>query len=74
MPQNRNWRYDYYHIEVWYGEGLSNEDVINTAIEEARERAKLCCMPCVWTAEIIVGSMENSGKVIVKVRRKRVKA
>lgn len=64
--------YDYYTIEVpgdiyptlkWLGE---------VAIDEAKERARLYCIPCEWTATHVRGK-PGDAYVVFQVRRKRNK-
>ena len=67
--------YDYYEVSL-PGDIFDGEDALerlaNLAIDEARERAKLYCIPAEWTAERISGEVGDF-EVTFKVRRKREK-
>lgn len=68
--------YDYYEVEipgdVFDGED-SLEQLASLAIDEAREKTKLYCTPCVWTSEKVSGEVGSSGDVTFRVRRKRLR-
>ena len=65
--------YDYYEISI-PGDVYDGEDAMerlaDLAIDEARERAKLYCIPAEWTAERISGEV-GDWEVKFRVRRKR---
>jgi hypothetical protein len=74
--RRRRYRYDYYQIKLpcdlitpdhpdWT-EGMSWY-----AINQARELARLWCVPCHWEAQLIEGD-KDSWECVFKVRRKRV--
>ncbi len=59
--------YDYYDIDVPSDLG-DEEERLDCAINEARERTKLYVMPCSWTARLL----DDSGyDCIYRVTRKR---
>ncbi len=63
---------DYYVIDV-PGDLSDDMDVIlDQAITEAREKARLYCMPAEWTATRISGEIGDNS-IMVRVRRKRNK-
>lgn len=62
--RNMGITYDYYTIELREDTGNANTDV---AIELAKKRAKLECIPCEWEASLV---SDGSVKVF-RVRRKR---
>lgn len=70
--------YDYYKVsvpgDVFQGGTMPEDEqkrrLCNCAIDEAREKARLYCIPCEWTAEILRGEV-GSWEVVVSVRRKR---
>lgn len=43
------------------------------AIDEARERAKLYCIPCTWEATILQDGWYSGGEYVVRVKRTRFK-
>jgi uncharacterized protein GlcG (DUF336 family) len=57
--------YDYYHIDVPSDYSEDPEERAETAINEARERARLYCIPCTWTI------IDDDGETVL-VRRKRI--
>lgn len=63
-------RYDYYMVDVPGDCADSIEDLAGIAIAEARERARLYCLPALWTATLVVGEV---GDWVVRFRvcRKR---
>lgn len=65
--------YDYYEISI-PGDVFDGEDALerlsHLAIDEAKERAKLYCLPAEWSAERISGEVGDF-EVKFKVRRKR---
>jgi len=63
-------RYDYYDIDVPGDCADTIGDLASIAIDEARERARLWVMPCLWTARHVSGEV---GDWIVRFRvvRKR---
>ena len=63
-------RYDYYMIDVPGDCDDSLEGLARIAIDEARERARLYCLPALWTAVRVVGDV---GDLVVRFRvcRKR---
>lgn len=69
-------KYDYYEIEipgdVFQGDSMEEqrEGICQQAIDEARERAKLYCVPANWSAHIIKG---EPGDTIVTVKVRRVR-
>lgn len=75
---SRQFTYDYYEIsipgDVCDGGTMTDEESLeymaDMAINEARENAKLYCIPAEWTAERISGEL-GDWEVIFKVRRKR---
>jgi hypothetical protein len=62
--------YDYYIIDVPGDCADTIEELADIAILEARERAKLYCMPCDWRATVIEGEV-GCFNVRFKVRRRR---
>lgn len=63
---------DYYLVKIPGDIGQSLEGLADLAINEARERAKLYCMPAEWQATHIAGELGDF-EVIFRVRRKRFK-
>ena len=63
-------RYDYYNIEVPGDCADSIEELGDIAIDEARDRARLYCMPALWTAVLIAGEI-GDWTVTFRVCRKR---
>lgn len=69
----RQFQYDYYEINL-PGDLFDSSDTeafASQAIDEARERAKLYCIPATWTATLIRGTLGESFEVTYKVCRKR---
>jgi hypothetical protein len=64
--------YDYYVIGVPGDLAESMQELAEQAIAEAREKARLYCMPCEWSAHAISGEVGGM-EVRFKVRRKRNK-
>jgi len=64
--------YDYYIIDVPGDCANTIEELGDIAINEARERAKLYCIPCDWCATAISGEVGDFN-VRFKVRRRRNK-
>jgi len=66
----RRFRYNYYVVDVPGDCDDSLEGLAGIAISEARERARLYCIPALWTATRIVGDV---GDWVVRFRvcRKR---
>jgi hypothetical protein len=62
--------YDYYEVDVPGECADFMEDLGDIAINEARDRARLYCMPALWTAEPIAGDVGDF-TVTFRVRRKR---
>ena len=62
--------YDYYDVEVPGDCADSIEDLADIAINEARERARLYCIPALWTARLVEGAV-GDWQVRFKVSRKR---
>jgi hypothetical protein len=50
-------RYDYYTVDVPGDCADSVEELGNIAIDEARDRARLYCIPALWTARRISGEV-----------------
>ena len=63
-------RYDYYIIDVPVDCADTLDALADIAINEARERAKLYCIPCDWSATVISGKGGNSD-MRFRVRRRR---
>jgi hypothetical protein len=63
---------DYYTIAVPGDAFATLEEVKDQAINEARERAKLWCVPCEWSATVVRGEIGDS-EITVRVRRRRNK-
>ena len=63
-------RYDYYMVDVPGDCDDSLEGLASIAIAEARERARLYCIPALWTARRIVGDV-GDWTVRFRVCRKR---
>lgn len=64
------YRYDYYQIDIPGDLSDNLEDLANQAIVEAREKAKLYCMPALWTAQHVSGEVGDFN-VTFRVCRKR---
>jgi len=64
--------YDYYDVEVPGDCADSIEELASIAIDEARERARLYCIPALWTARLIAGVV-GDWTVYFRVCRKRHK-
>ena len=68
--------YDYYTIHVpgdmFVGE-RALESTADVAIDEARERARLYCIPAEWTATLVSGEL-GDWEMVFKVRRKRMRS
>ena len=63
-------RYDYYSVDV---PGDCADDIATLAgyaINEARERARLYCVPAEWSAQLVCGELGDFN-VRFRVRRKR---
>lgn len=63
-------RYDYYTVDVPGDCADSLEELGSIAISEARERARLYCLPALWTAKRVAGGV-GDWTVQFRVRRKR---
>ena len=65
--------YDYYEIAV-PGDAFDGDDAIqqlgSLAIDEARERAKLYCVPAEWTSKLISGEAGDFECVFQVVRKR----
>ena len=64
--------YDYYTIDVPGDCADTIEELAGIAIDEARDRARLYCLPALWTATRIVGDV-GDWTVRFRVCRKRHK-
>ena len=62
--------YDYYTIDVPGDCADTIEELGGIAINEARERARLYCIPALWTARLISGAV-GDWEVTFRVSRKR---
>jgi len=68
-------QYDYYDVEVYSDCADSIEGLADLAITEARERARLYCIPAIWSARLLAGGLESGDFVTYfRVCRKRHKA
>ncbi len=67
---SKKYVYDYYEISIPGDAFETMEDACDCAINEARDRARLYCMPCMWSAWPIRGEI-GSWEIIFKVSRKR---
>jgi hypothetical protein len=68
---------DRYIVKVPGDAGPTMTYLLGLAITEARERARLYCMPCEWTAQRLNGDLgdhEVTFKVTRRRNRKEVKA
>jgi len=63
---------DYYTVQVPGDAADSVADLADIAIDEARDRARLYCMPALWTATLVSGEL-GDWSVTFRVRRTRVK-
>jgi hypothetical protein len=61
---------NYYTVNVPGDAFGTLEEVTDYAINEARERAKLYCIPCEWTARVVSGELGDF-EIEVRVCRKR---
>jgi hypothetical protein len=68
----RRYQYDYYTVDVPGDCADSLEDLASIAIDECRERARLYCLPALWTATRVVGDV-GDWTVRFRVCRKRNK-
>lgn len=66
----KKYQYDYYQIVLPSDLADSIHDLSNHAINEARENARLYCVPCEWESKLIRGNLD-SFEVTFQVRRKR---
>jgi len=66
----KRFQYDYYTVSI--PGDLSDDMTVlaDQAITEAKERAKLYCVPATWTAQRISGEI-GSFEVVFRVTRKR---
>jgi hypothetical protein len=64
--------YDYYDIEVPGDCADTVEELADIAINEAMERARLYCMPALWSARLVDGVV-GDWAVMFRVSRKRYK-
>jgi hypothetical protein len=73
---SKRFSYDYYRIPV-PGDMFDGEDAFDllsdAAISEARDKARLYCVPAEWSCSLINGRPGDS-TVTFNVRRKRSKA
>lgn len=75
----RKFAYDYYDIELptdLEPHGIRTDRIIRLsghAIDQARDQARLHCIPCEWHSQIVKGDIETSFSVTFRVRRKRHK-
>jgi hypothetical protein len=77
----RQFNYNYYTVHVpgdLYDPDTELKDLAERAIEEAKERAKLVCWPCIWWTKHVRGQPGDEVVTFVVVRRRnkpqRVKA
>ncbi len=61
---------NYYTVNVPGDAFETLEDVTDHAVHEARERAKLYCIPAEWTATVVRGEIGDH-EIEVRVCRKR---
>lgn len=61
-------RYDYYTIDVPSDAFVSEADAGHCAINEARDRARIYCMPCDWSATLL---SKDGWTMRFRVRRRR---
>jgi hypothetical protein len=62
--------YDYYKVSVPGDCDDSIEALADIAINQAREQARLYCIPCAWNAELVSGELGDF-ECTFKVTRKR---
>lgn len=67
--------YDYYRVAV-PGDMCEGdeamEELASVAINEARSRARLYCIPALWAAKLVSGEVGGSEVVFQVVRKRRV--
>lgn len=69
-----NYVYDYYQVDVPGDCADTIQDLGHVAINEARERTRLFCMPCDWRATKIKGEVGdfNVRFRVVRTRNRKV--
>lgn len=63
-------RYDYYTIGIPGDAFETLKEASDCAIDEARDRASLYCIPCDWCATVISGEIGDY-EITFRVRRRR---
>ena len=66
----RRFKHDYYTIDIPGDCANTISDLGSIAIDEARERARLYCIPALWRASLIAGNV-GDWNVRFRVCRKR---
>lgn len=67
-----DYAYDYYRISIPGDLADSLTELAEHAINEARERARLYCIPCDWEARRVSGEVgDHEVRFVVRRRRRR---